>query len=149
MMVSDWQSDEQERRGTVLVVDDEPQVLALLNELLDFEGYEVETANDGLEALLCLRQKEEPRPVDVVVTDVMMPRMDGLTLAQRIEQEVGKVPIILLSAGLDVARDAPWPFLGKPFDLDELLGLIEDAIGASDPPPVPTDLDATRSQAAD
>ncbi len=108
----------------VLVVDDDPVILRLLRVNFEMEGYEVATAADGEEGLAVARRA---RP-DVVVSDVMMPRLDGLAFAAALRADAGlaRVPIVLLSAkaqhadidaGLDVADD----YVTKPFDPLELL----------------------------
>ncbi|MFP8885638.1 response regulator transcription factor [Streptomyces mangrovi] len=110
----------------VLVVDDEPAVREALRRSLAFEGYETELAADGLEAL---RRVEAYRP-DLVILDVLMPRMDGLTAARRLRARGETVPVLMLTArdtvgdrvtGLDAGAD---DYLVKPFELDELLARV-------------------------
>lgn len=111
--------------GRILVVDDDPEILSLLRRGLAYEGYVVEEAKDGKEALA----KAYTSPPDLVVLDVMMPRLDGLEVCQRLRQ-AGDVPILMLSAkrtvpdriaGLDRGAD---DYLVKPFAFDELLARI-------------------------
>jgi len=106
----------------ILVVDDEPAVREALRAGLEFEGYEVTVAADGLGALEAIA-KQIP---DAIVLDVMMPRMDGLTVLRRLRSFDAALPVLLLTArdtvgdrvtGLDVGAD---DYLTKPFDLDEL-----------------------------
>jgi two-component system, OmpR family, response regulator MprA len=106
----------------ILVVDDEPAVREALRAGLEFEGYEVTLAADGLGALEAIA-KQAP---DAIVLDVMMPRMDGLTVLRRLRSFDLALPVLLLTArdtvgdrvtGLDVGAD---DYLTKPFDLDEL-----------------------------
>nr|WP_211244314.1 response regulator transcription factor [Actinospica robiniae] len=110
----------------ILVVDDEPAVREALRAGLEFEGYRVTTAADGLGAL---EQMAKAMP-DALVLDVMMPRMDGLTVLRRVRSFNQTIPVLLLTArdtvgdrvtGLDVGAD---DYLTKPFDLDELLARI-------------------------
>ncbi|MDG9702989.1 response regulator transcription factor [Streptomyces sp. DH37] len=110
----------------VLIVDDEPAVREALRRSLAFEGYGTELAADGLEAL---RQVEAYRP-DLVILDVLMPRMDGLTAARRMRANGATVPVLMLTArdtvgdrvtGLDAGAD---DYLVKPFELDELLARV-------------------------
>jgi two-component system response regulator MprA len=112
-----------ERPARVLVVDDEPAVRESLTSSLDFEGYEVVTADDGVPAL---ERVEADRP-DLVVLDVLMPGMDGLTTCRRLRAQGSTVPVLMLTArdmvgdrvtGLDAGAD---DYLVKPFELDELL----------------------------
>jgi DNA-binding response OmpR family regulator len=109
----------------ILVVDDEPRYLRLLEANLLTEGYEVVTAADGEEALDVF----SANPVDLVLLDVMLPRMDGFATCQRIRQ-FSNVPIIMLTAkgeeqnrvrGLDVGAD---DYLVKPFSIMELLARV-------------------------
>ncbi|MBI4731388.1 MAG: response regulator transcription factor [Chloroflexi bacterium] len=109
----------------ILVVDDEPRYLRLLEANLLTEGYQVYTASDGEAAL----EAFSGGPVDLILLDVMMPRMDGFTVCQRIRQ-FSNVPIIILTAkgeeqdrvrGLDVGAD---DYLVKPFSITELLARV-------------------------
>ena len=108
----------------VLVVDDDPVILKLLKVNFEMEGYDVTTASDGHEALAAARA-EAP---DVIVSDVMMPRMDGLELAAALKGDAGlaAIPLMLLSAkaqstdvsaGMELADD----YVTKPFDPLDLL----------------------------
>ena len=112
----------------VLVVDDERAVRESLRRALALEGYEVELAADGGEAL---RYVEEPevRP-DLVILDLLMPRLDGLELTRRVRAAGLDVPILILTArrdvgdrvaGLDVGAD---DYVVKPFALEELLARV-------------------------
>jgi two-component system response regulator MprA len=94
----------------VLVVDDEPAVRESLTNSLEFEGYEVVTASDGLEAL----DKAEAEKPDLVVLDVLMPRLDGLTACRRLRARGDTTPVLMLTArdmvgdrvtGLDAGAD--------------------------------------------
>lgn len=109
----------------ILVVDDEPRYLRLLEANLLTEGYQVQTALDGESAL----ESFSSMPADLILLDVMMPRMDGFTVCQRIRQ-FSNVPIIILTAkgeeqdrvrGLDVGAD---DYLVKPFSITELLARV-------------------------
>ncbi|NEA21206.1 response regulator transcription factor [Actinomadura bangladeshensis] len=110
----------------ILVVDDEPAVRESLTSSLEFEGYRVEDAADGVLAL----QQVERRPPDLVVLDVLMPRMDGLTTCRRLRALGATMPVLMLTArdmvgdrvtGLDAGAD---DYLAKPFELDELLARV-------------------------
>ncbi|QNP64006.1 response regulator transcription factor [Streptomyces genisteinicus] len=110
----------------ILIVDDEPAVREALRRSLAFEGYATEVAADGLEALA---RAGEYRP-DLIVLDIQMPRMDGLTAARRLRAAGSRVPVLMLTArdtvgdrvtGLDAGAD---DYLVKPFELDELLARI-------------------------
>ncbi|MFI6288091.1 response regulator transcription factor [Streptomyces sp. NPDC051018] len=110
----------------ILVVDDEPAVREALQRSLAFEGYSTEVAVDGLDAL---ERADAYRP-DLIVLDIQMPRMDGLTAARRLRGSGSTVPILMLTArdtvgdrvtGLDAGAD---DYLVKPFELDELFARI-------------------------
>ncbi|MFD3997003.1 response regulator transcription factor [Streptomyces sp. NPDC058583] len=110
----------------ILIVDDEPAVREALRRSLAFEGYGTQDAVDGLDAL----GRMESYAPDLVVLDVQMPRMDGLTAARRIRASGSTVPILMLTArdtvgdrvtGLDAGAD---DYLVKPFELDELFARI-------------------------
>jgi len=108
----------------ILVVDDEPAVRESLRRALQLEGYGVELAGDGSEALYRLESRElEP---DGIVLDVLMPEVDGLEVARRLRRTGSRVPILMLTArdeiadrvaGLDAGAD---DYLVKPFALEEL-----------------------------
>lgn len=102
---------------TVLIADDEPAIVDLLADFLEDQGFQVERALDGASALRMIRRA---RP-NLVIADVMMPRLDGYELVDEIEED--GVPVILMSAAV-VSRRPEIPFIAKPFDLGELLDLV-------------------------
>ncbi len=117
---------------TILVVDDEASIAELLSVLLEFEGYRVEVARDGMEALARIAQH---RP-DLVLTDLMMPRMDGAELCRAIKSspESATMPVVLMSSAHDKAARRSFPFAAfvpKPFFFDELLASITRILTAS------------------
>ena len=113
----------------VLVVDDDRVIQQLLEVNLELEGYEVVgTASDGREAL----DKIAKLKPDLVILDIMMPKMDGMAVCRHLkaDPETAKIPVILLSAraqdmdirdGLDIGANA---YLTKPFDPVELLDVV-------------------------
>jgi len=112
--------------GVVLVVDDERYIVDLLTDLLQDEGYHVLRASDGQAALEILSQQLP----DLVVADVMMPRIDGMRLLAMIREQNRNLPVILMSAAVTPQSDGV-TFLRKPFDIDVLLALIERKIAAA------------------
>lgn len=115
-----------EGEARILVVDDEPAVREALRRSLAFEGYAVQTAVDGLDAL----DKAASYAPDLIVLDIQMPRMDGLTAARRLRASGSVTPILMLTArdtvgdrvtGLDAGAD---DYLVKPFELDELFARV-------------------------
>ncbi|HEX3032467.1 MAG TPA: response regulator transcription factor, partial [Bacillota bacterium] len=112
-------------KPTILVVDDDPKITALLKRALTFEGYEVSVAHDGLEGLKSVWSE----PPDLVILDLMMPGLDGLGVCRRLRSE-GDIPILMLTArdelsdrveGLDAGAD---DYLVKPFALEELAARV-------------------------
>ncbi len=120
-----------EEAAKLLVVDDEPALREALCSSLEFEGYRVETAGDGLAALGLLDDAARNREAyDAMLLDVMMPRLDGLTTCRRLRSAGSRVPVLMLTArdavgdrvsGLDAGAD---DYLVKPFELDELLARV-------------------------
>ena len=112
----------------ILVVDDDRDMQALLQDLLESEAYEVDTADDGLIALEKLVHRRER--YDVILLDVTMPRMNGLQLIQVLQQqeEACLRNIIVVSGNQDAVQEAIWlgirSWLAKPFDLETLLELV-------------------------
>jgi two-component system chemotaxis response regulator CheY len=110
----------------VLVVDDDPDILQTLGLCLTSEGYRVLMAANGKEALDIL-DREDP---SVILLDLMMPVMDGWQFVQELEQRGRRdVPLLILSADRSVQGHAQQlranGHLAKPFDLDELLGKVQ------------------------
>ncbi len=115
-----------DRPRRLLVVDDEPAVRTSLERALVLEGYEVELAADGAEAL----GRIEAQPPDAVVLDILMPHLDGLAVCRRLREQGSTLPVLMLTArdavgdrvaGLDAGAD---DYLVKPFALEELLARI-------------------------
>lgn len=113
----------------ILVVDDERAVRESLKRALELEGYEIELAGDGQEALLRLAANGETQP-DAVILDVLMPGVDGLEVCRRIRRAGNSVPVLMLTArdavenrvsGLDAGAD---DYVTKPFALEELLARV-------------------------
>ena len=114
-----------EINATVLVVDDDPEIVSAITKLLELEGYCVLKAYDGMEALDVLAQQK----VDLILMDLMMPRVDGLSAVMHIRKDKN-IPIIILSArtedsdkilGLNVGAD---DYIAKPYNPMELLARI-------------------------
>lgn len=108
----------------LIVVEDEEHLAEVISENLELEGYSVEVVTDGIAALARLRR--EPSPA-LVLLDVMLPGMDGFTICETLRREGRDIPILFLTArsglddrvrGLELGGD---DFLGKPFDLRELM----------------------------
>ena len=111
----------------ILVVEDEPNMVAGLRDNFEFEGYQVITARDGVEGL----QRALEESPDLVELDVMMPRMSGLEVCKQLRAKRGSIPIIMLTArgqevdkvvGLELGAD---DYVTKPFSIRELLARVK------------------------
>ena len=116
----------------ILVVDDDPDILQFVRMNLELEGFEVAVARSGREAL----DKAHDRPPELVLLDVMMPEMDGLTVLSKLRSSpsTANVPVIILTAkalaedrvkGLDLGAD---DYVTKPFELEELVARIRTVL---------------------
>jgi two-component system response regulator MprA len=113
----------------ILVVDDERAVRESLRRALELEGYEIELAADGQEALQLLETNGDAQP-DAVILDVLMPGVDGLEVCRRLRRSGNRVPVLMLTArdeienrvaGLDAGAD---DYVTKPFALEELVARV-------------------------
>jgi two-component system, OmpR family, response regulator MprA len=118
----------------ILVVDDERAVRDSLRRALELEGYEIELAGDGREALYRLDSDSQP---DAIILDVLMPGLDGLEVCRRLRATGNSVPVLMLTArdavenrveGLDAGAD---DYVTKPFALEELLARVRALIRRS------------------
>ncbi len=121
---------EAHRRPKILVVEDEPAMVAGLRDNFEFEGYEVITARDGVEGL----ERALNESPDLVVLDVMMPRMSGLEVCKQLRAKRASLPIIMLTArgqevdkvvGLELGAD---DYVTKPFSIRELLARVKSVL---------------------
>ena len=138
------------KKTTILTADDDHQILRLVTRNLQFEGYEVIGVSDGQAAL----EQIEAHSPDLVLLDVMMPRMDGFTVTQQV-REFSAVPIIILTArgedadkirGLDLGAD---DYLTKPFSVEELLARVRAVIRRNQFAADPHGLSATTTVQSD
>ena len=122
--------------ATVLVVDDDPKLLNMLRRTLIYEGFQVQTAANGAEALSAM----QPRRPDIMVLDWMMPGTDGLTLMKRLRETGDQTLVLMLTArdavenrieGLDSGAD---DYLVKPFAPDELIARLHALLRRSTAP---------------
>ena len=113
---------------SVLVVDDDPAIAAILAEALDEEGYDVRRAYNGQQALDAI----ELEPVDLVISDVVMPQVNGLALTEQLRDADIQTPVVLMSAMLGAIALPGVSFVRKPFDVDHVLDVVRDAIADAD-----------------
>jgi DNA-binding response OmpR family regulator len=116
----------------LLLIDDDPNLILLVKDYLEFRGYEVIAAGNGMEALESLKLKLP----DLIVCDVMMPEMDGYTFVQHIREDARTnwIPVLFLSAkgqsqdrvkGLNTGADV---YMSKPFEPEELVAQVESLL---------------------
>ena len=116
----------------LLLIDDDPNLILLVKDYLEFRGYNVDTAENGREALEVL----DNLVPDMIICDVMMPEMDGYTLVKHIREEAvtNRIPVLFLSAkgqsqdrvkGLNEGADV---YMSKPFEPEELVAQVESSL---------------------
>ena len=114
----------------ILVIDDEELVLTFLENILVEEGYEVVTAKNGEEGL----ELFEAQPADLVITDIIMPKRDGLDTILQLKKSVPDLPVIAISAGGNIPKERYLAVasymkntitIPKPFSREEILGAID------------------------
>lgn len=122
--------------GRILVIDNDPQIAEFVRQGLIHKGYLVDVAYDGESGLALIRYN----PPDLVILDVMLPRIGGLEICRQLRAEGNRTPILMLTAmddisdrvaGLDAGAD---DYLAKPFDFDELLARVRALIRRLTPP---------------
>jgi hypothetical protein len=126
--------------ATILVVDDEAEVRALVREVLTINGYTVLDTGDPFEA----RRLVESHPIQLLLTDVVMPIMNGLELATRVEAASPKTKVLLMSGYVTAGvKGSGRPLLSKPFKTGDLLGMVRQILDSRSvfrrpaPPPAP------------
>lgn len=126
-------TDTMEAKRYILVVEDVPDILQLLDETLRFKGYRVITATNG-EAALEQIEKEKPA---LIITDILMPKMDGFSLVHRLRLDAAtrNIPVVFLSATYIAPEDKEFAltigvtrFVEKPVDLNEFFPLVEELL---------------------
>ncbi len=115
---------------TILVVDDEPNYLIVLSEILREEGFEVFTAKSGIEGLPVVKDSD----IDLVISDMKMPRMDGIQFLENIKKINRQLPVILITAyaevekAVEAMRLGAFNYIAKPFSNEALLASVDKAI---------------------
>ena len=116
----------------LLLIDDDPNLIVLVKDYLEFRGYQVLTAENGREALEVLEQQIP----DLIICDIMMPEMDGYTFVEQLRQnsKTNWIPVVFLSAkgqsqdrvkGLNIGADV---YMVKPFEPEELVAQVESSL---------------------
>jgi CheY-like chemotaxis protein len=121
------------KKAKVLVVDDEADSLEIMRMILENEGYEVQTASDGQEALSKISQQK----LDLIFLDVKMPKLDGYELCRKLKRdpETTKIPVVMHSAsGSEKTRAYAHEagadgFMFKPFTMKKLVGIVKKHLG--------------------
>ena len=113
---------------TILIVDDDPEIGPLAEDILESEGYAVAQTTDPLEAIRLARQR--PEGFDLLLVDFVMPLMDGRELARRIQGFHPGIKVILMS-GYEVSgiKETGWPFVKKPFAVETLRRAVAASLG--------------------
>ena len=114
--------------GKILIVDDDTITRRNISVLLSDEGYDVDQAGDGVQALEILAG----RPFDLVLSDIVMPRMDGLKLLQQLQFMAPQMPVMIMTSyvsdSLSSVPAGAAEFIRKPFVLDDLLFKVQRAL---------------------
>lgn len=117
-------------KKTLLIADDEPNIRRVLQAIFTKEGYEVQTAENGLHAL----EVAKARPIHVLITDLIMPDMNGVELLQKIKQSQPNTVAIMITAYatiktcVDAMRYGASDYITKPFDMDEIKAVVKRAV---------------------
>ncbi len=119
------------RTNHILIVDDNPHMSSLLSDILDFFDYKAVGARDGEEALRTLGD----RSFDMVITDLRMPKMNGMDLLRTLKEKFPQLPVVVITGfGTDTSRSDAFAahadgFLAKPFKVDQIKELLKKLLG--------------------
>ena len=118
-------------KGRILAVNDEEGIREIISAMLSTAGYECRTASDGLEALAVLDSGEE---FDLLLTNLMMPNLDGIGLLERTKEKFPDIPVVLETAVHDTSvalafiRNGGYDYLLEPFEREQLLNVVGRAL---------------------
>jgi len=124
-------SNIQKLKARILVVDDEPEIAETLQDLLVFAGFDVETAENGKQAIDLLTTA---RHFDLVITDMKMPKMNGLELLRLSHQLRKHLPVVILTGygtvdnGIHSLEEGAYDYILKPFNTEKLLRVVQGAL---------------------
>ncbi len=116
--------------ANILIIDDEKSIRRTLREILEYEGYKVEEANDGIEGLTMIKEKS----YDAILLDIKMPKMDGMEVLDKIQQMSTEIPVIMVSGhgtidtAVEAVKKGAYDFVAKPMDLNRLLISLRNAL---------------------
>ena len=122
-------------KDKILVVDDEPMICKSCKEILEGEGYDVDLANSGQEGV----KKALEKIFDLVIVDMKMPDLSGMSLLKRIKGEKLKTPVIMITAystletAIEAMKLGAADYIPKPFTPDELSGVVKSVISGDEP----------------
>ncbi|MDR2862129.1 MAG: sigma-54 dependent transcriptional regulator [Syntrophobacterales bacterium] len=118
----------------ILIVDDELNMRLVIKAMLTKAGYDVFVAEDGLKAIGILKEAD----ISVIVTDLKMPRLDGMGLLERVTKEYPAIPVIIITAygtvttAVGALKNGAFDYVTKPFDQDDLRNIIKKAVRTRD-----------------
>jgi len=121
-------------KGRVLIVDDEPDVRKVVNMTLTKAGYDVIEAEDGEKAIAAIKEGENPLLLDVIISDIRMPKVNGVEAINYFQQQWPSVPLIVLTGFPDMEMATGFikkgivDYLVKPVEKEKLIGAVEKAI---------------------
>src|SRR5262245_49581787 len=127
--------------NTVLIAEDEPEVRSYLQMALKCQGYQVETVQDGVEAIEILQ--DPPRIISAVLLDIMLPRKDGLETLKEIRRFNSEIPVIMVSGAssplnvVEAMKNGATDFIGKPVSHEDLRKVLKKALEHLMPAPEP------------
>jgi two-component system, NtrC family, nitrogen regulation response regulator NtrX len=117
----------------ILIIDDEKSIRKTLREILEYEKYQVDEAQDGAEGLAMI-QKEK---YDIILCDIKMPKMDGIEVLEKLMQQASDTPVVMISGhgnietAVEAVKKGAFDFIAKPLDLNRLLVTIRNAMDKS------------------
>jgi len=118
-----------EKQFTIAVADDNPAILQFVAKVLRLQGYRVLEAGCGAEALDAAKRHD--KPVDLLLTDIDMPGMDGVSLSREVRERWPETKVVFMSGGTTPDSVGGGPFLSKPFALRELVALVDDSLNSN------------------
>lgn len=119
----------------ILIVDDELPIRRTLRDILEFEGYDVEEASDGLD---CVAKVQQDSKLEVVIMDIKMPKMDGIEALERVQLLRPELPVIMVSGhgtidtAVEAVKKGAFDFISKPPDLNRMLITVRNALERSE-----------------